>query len=253
MLLTFYKEAEINLWSTNLNLLHKGDGHEAVSHQKACNSVLGALLVVCSCSVVSLQFIIRLQAKMIQNYPCFCSNTAIMITFGAIKATGFALSVEKDQSQWKLGWDFKLLTVSYTLPGSFLLEEKLLLGTYHGIFALGAMFAFKAWCVQMRDPLVASVFNPSMLGLVAVAGCLVLDEKLHLGTQKIATLLIVAVEASYSSSRSNILVAIPNDVSMAYNTFDDKEEQEDEKEEEQEDGNYDDKGKGDNSEATAKV
>ncbi|KAE9446942.1 hypothetical protein C3L33_21172, partial [Rhododendron williamsianum] len=56
---------------------------------------------------------------------------------------GFALCVEKDWSQWRLGWDFKLLMVSYT-----------------GIFALGAMFTFMAWCVQMRGPLFVSAFNP---------------------------------------------------------------------------------------------
>ncbi|KAF7127519.1 hypothetical protein RHSIM_Rhsim11G0134000 [Rhododendron simsii] len=63
-------------------------------------------------------------------------------------------------------------------------------------------------------------------------------------------------------SRSNILVAIPNDVSMAYTSDDaldddvsemNKAKEENDEEEEQEDGNYDDKGKGDNLKATAEV
>ncbi|KAF7126860.1 hypothetical protein RHSIM_Rhsim11G0114200 [Rhododendron simsii] len=127
------------------------------------SSVGRAFLILCSCLAAALQYII--QAKMIRNYPCPCSSTAIMITFGAIQATGFALCVEKDWSQWRLGWDFKLLTVSYT-----------------GIFASGAMFIVTAWCVQMRGPLFVSIFSPLMLVLVAIAGSLVLDEKLHLGT-----------------------------------------------------------------------
>lgn len=33
----------------------------------------------------------------------------------------------------------------------------------------------------MRGPLFVSIFNPLMLVLVALAGSMVLDEKLHLG------------------------------------------------------------------------
>ncbi|XP_058191857.1 WAT1-related protein At1g25270-like [Rhododendron vialii] len=287
MLLTFYKGAEINIWSTSVDLLHKGPnhgGHVAASHQKAGNPVLGALLAVCCCFSLAMGLII--QAKMMRHYPCPYSSTAIMITFGAIQATVFALCMEKDWSQWELGWDIKLLTVSYT-----------------GIVASGAMFTFMAWCVQMRGPLYVSVFNPLMLVLVALAGSLVLDEKLHLGTvlgavvivcglytvlwgkgkelkritqlmpskssresERIEIIISSSAENSIninSSSRSSILVVIPNDVSMAY-TLDDaldddvsetnkakEEEEDDEKEGEQEDANYDDKGKGDNSKATA--
>ncbi|KAH7834962.1 hypothetical protein Vadar_021443 [Vaccinium darrowii] len=291
MLLTFYKGAEINLWSTSVDLLHKGQnqgGHVAASHQKAGNPALGALLVVCCCISSAMGLII--QAKMMRNYPYPYSSTAMMTTFGAIQAIGYALCTEKDWSQWKLGWDIKLLTVSYT-----------------GIVASGAMFVFMAWCVHMRGPLFVSVFSPLMLVLVAIAGSLVLDEKLHLGTvlgavviicglytvlwgkgkelKRITQLMpskssreseridiVIASSAENSninsSSRSNVLVVIPNDVSIAY-TLDDlsdddvletsketsnaKEEEDREKEEEEEDDDYDDEGKEDNSEADAKV
>lgn len=287
MLLTFYKGAEINLWSTSFDLLHKGQnqgGHVAASHPKAGNPALGALLVVCCCFSSAMGLII--QAKMMRNYPCPYSSTAMMTTFGAIQAIGYALCTEKDWSQWRLGWDIRLLTVSYT-----------------GIVASGAMFTFMAWCVHMRGPLFVSVFSPLMLVLVAIAGSLVLDEKLHLGTvlgavviicglytvlwgkgkelKRITQLMpskssreseridiVIAPSAENSninsSSRSNVLVVIPNDVSIAY-TLDDlsdddaldtnnaTEEEDREKEEEEEDDDYDDQGKGDNSEADAKV
>ncbi|KAA8536507.1 hypothetical protein F0562_028985 [Nyssa sinensis] len=51
-----------------------------------------------------------------------------------------------------------------------------------GILASGLMYTLTAWCVRMRGPLFASIFSPLMLILVAIAGSLVLDEKLHLGT-----------------------------------------------------------------------
>ncbi|KAF5936875.1 hypothetical protein HYC85_024381 [Camellia sinensis] len=47
MLLTFYKGAEIDIFSTNVNLLHKSqphrDGHVASSHEEGGNHALGAL------------------------------------------------------------------------------------------------------------------------------------------------------------------------------------------------------------------
>jgi len=50
-----------------------------------------------------------------------------------------------------------------------------------GIVVSGAMVALISWCVHMRGPLFASVFTPLMLLMVALAGCTLLNEKLHLG------------------------------------------------------------------------
>ncbi|XP_059654739.1 WAT1-related protein At1g68170-like [Cornus florida] len=164
MLLTFYKGVEINLWSTNFDLLHHHDGHVAVQgHPKSGNRVLGAFLVVCSCFSIALGLII--QAKMVQKYPCHYSSTALISVMGAIQATIFALCVEKDWTQWKLGWNIRLMTIFYS-----------------GIVATGLTITLTAWCVRMRGPLFASVFSPLMLVLVAIACSLLLDEKLHLGS-----------------------------------------------------------------------
>lgn len=43
------------------------------------------------------------------------------------------------------------------------------------------MVAVISWCIHMRGPLFASVFSPLMLVMVALAGCTMLNEKLHLG------------------------------------------------------------------------
>ncbi|XP_057493084.1 WAT1-related protein At1g25270-like [Actinidia eriantha] len=166
MLLTFYKGLEVKLWSTNVDLLHKSQhhgGHVAASHPPDGNHVLGALLVVCCCLSSAMGLIF--QAKMVRNYPCPYSGTALVICMGAIQATVFALCMERDWSQWKLGWNIRLLTV-----------------TYSGIVASGLVYTFMTCCVQMRGPLFVSVFSPLMLVLVAIAGSLVLEEKLYMGS-----------------------------------------------------------------------
>ncbi|XP_028095523.1 WAT1-related protein At1g68170-like [Camellia sinensis] len=114
MLLTLYKGAEIDIFSTNVNLLHKSQphrgGHVASSHEEGGNHALGALLIVCC---------------------CFSAAAGLIV---------------------------------------------------QGIVASGVTCTFMAWVVQMRGPLFVSIFNPLMLVLVAIAGSLLSQEKLHLGS-----------------------------------------------------------------------
>ncbi|XP_057978123.1 WAT1-related protein At1g25270 [Malania oleifera] len=167
MLLTFYKGAEVNIWTSHLNLLHGTPHHVArvasSSQGVAGNHLAGALLAVGSCLSYALWLII--QAKMSERYPCHYSSTALMNVMASVQSTTFALCTGKDWTQWKLGWNVRLLTVAYV-----------------GIVGSGLMVALMAWCVHVRGPLFVSVFNPLMLLLVAVAGSLLLDEQLHLGS-----------------------------------------------------------------------
>ncbi|KAL1831805.1 hypothetical protein DCAR_0101816 [Daucus carota subsp. sativus] len=163
MVLTFYKGPDINFWNTHINLLdhtHEHGGHVPGTHP---NRILGACFALGSCICYALWLI--LQAKMVERYPCPYSSTALMATMGAIQGTIFALCMERDWSLWKLGWNIRLLTVAYA-----------------GVLASGVMFTLVAWCIRMRGPLFVSVFNPLMLVLVAIAGSLVLNEHLHLGS-----------------------------------------------------------------------
>ncbi|CAJ2649108.1 WAT1-related protein At1g25270-like [Trifolium pratense] len=170
MLLTFLKGVEINIWTFHINLLHKGKN--GTLNDDSGSKLLGIFFGLGSCFCFALWLII--QAKMSKEYQGHYSSTALMSLMGAIQATIFALCVEKDWSQWRLGWSIRLLTSAYS-----------------GIVASGIMVIVIAWCVGMRGPLYASVFNPLMLVLVAIAGSLMLDENLYLGSV-IGAVLIMA-------------------------------------------------------------
>ncbi|KAL5787655.1 hypothetical protein ACOSP7_004604 [Xanthoceras sorbifolium] len=166
MLLTFFKGVEINFFSTHLDLLHHNQlhsGHVPSSHASSSEHLLGLLLALGSC--FSYAFWLIVQTKMSEKYPCQYSSTALMCLMGSIQASVYALCMEKDRDQWKLGWNIRLSTVAYS-----------------GIVASGLMVTLISWCVRMRGPLFASVFNPLMLVVVAFAGSFLLDEKLHLGS-----------------------------------------------------------------------
>ncbi|KAG5138080.1 hypothetical protein JHK82_022811 [Glycine max] len=51
---------------------------------------------------------------MSKEYPRPHSCTTLMTSMGAMQATIFALCIEKDWSQWKLGWNIRLLTSAFS-------------------------------------------------------------------------------------------------------------------------------------------
>ncbi|GER47160.1 nodulin MtN21 /EamA-like transporter family protein [Striga asiatica] len=177
MVLTFYKGCQVNIWSTHFDLLHKyhqPGGHVAASHHRPINNILGPLLALGCCISVSLSLIV--QTKMSEIYPCNYSSTALISIMGSFQTVVFALCTERDWSQWKLGWNLRLLTVAYM-----------------GIMASGIMWVFTMSCVRMRGPLFVSVFNPLLLVLVALVGSLLLNETLHLGSVLGAVVIIVGL------------------------------------------------------------
>ncbi|KAK9214573.1 hypothetical protein WN944_006566 [Citrus x changshan-huyou] len=178
MLLTLYKGVEIKIWSTHVDLLHHagGGGHVASVPLQSSDTgkrLLGSLLALGSCFSYALWLII--QAKLSEEYPCQYSSTALMCVMGAIQAVAFALCMEKNWDQWKLGWNIRLVTVAYS-----------------GIVASGFMVTLISWCVRVKGPLFASVFSPMMLVVVALAASLILDEMLHLGSYLLMAVVQVA-------------------------------------------------------------
>ncbi|KAK4271105.1 hypothetical protein QN277_019845 [Acacia crassicarpa] len=174
MLLTFYKGFEIHIWSFHINLLHPHhdqNGTVPTTQHHAHSELLGVLAAIASCFSYALWLII--QAKMSAEYPYHLSGTSLMSTMGAIQATVFGLCMERDSNQWKLGWNVRLLAVSFA-----------------GIVASGIVVIVIAWCVRMRGPMFASAFNPLMLVIVALAASLTLNENLYLGSV-VGALLIV--------------------------------------------------------------
>ncbi|KAI9122698.1 hypothetical protein K1719_006538 [Acacia pycnantha] len=164
MILTFFKGVKIDTGSFHVTLLHPRNGHVASPQSSsAVKTLLAALCSLGSGCAYSLWLII--QTKMSKNYPCHYSSTALMSFSGALTSTVFALCLERDWSQWKLGWNIRLLAAAYT-----------------GIIVSGGMTVVMTWCVDLSGPLYVSAFSPLTLVFVAIAGFLMLDEKLYLGS-----------------------------------------------------------------------
>ncbi|KAK7400264.1 hypothetical protein VNO78_11467 [Psophocarpus tetragonolobus] len=163
MLLTFFKGQEINVKTFSTDLLHQNNQVVTLHTADSGHKFLGVVCGFGSCFSFALWLII--QSKMSKEYPSHHSSTALMSLMAALQATGFALYVEKDWSQWKLGSTIRIISVAYT-----------------GVVASGLVVIVIAWCVRMRGPMFVSVFNPLMLVLVAVADSLMLGENLYVGS-----------------------------------------------------------------------
>ncbi|CAA6660534.1 unnamed protein product [Spirodela intermedia] len=162
MFLTFYKGPEVDIWPSNVDLLQE-KGSPAPAHLEYGNRVMGSLLAVVSCFSYAIWLII--QAKMIKCFPCANSSAALMCLMAAVQSAALALCMQRDWNEWKMGLDIRLLTSVYVVRSD----------------SVGVDFNGDAWCIRLKGPLFASVFNPLMLVVVAVLGSFLLEEKLHLG------------------------------------------------------------------------
>ncbi|KAK9914027.1 hypothetical protein M0R45_037826 [Rubus argutus] len=163
MLFTFYQGPIFIIRSAHIDLLrqyHNSSNISSSSHKN--NPGLGFLAGFGS--ILCLAVWLTIQAKMSKRYPCPYSSTALMSIMGSIQSVIFALCVERDWNQWKMGWDITLWTAAYS-----------------GIVISGVTVVLMTWCVQKRGPLFVSIFNPLSLLMVAFASSLLLGEKLNLG------------------------------------------------------------------------
>ncbi|MED6119555.1 hypothetical protein PIB30_012743 [Stylosanthes scabra] len=177
MLLTFLKGPEIHTpFHTNLLLHHKNNTSTIASSGGSGRWVLGSVCAL-GCGITYALWLI-IQGKMSERYPSYYSSAALMSLWSALLSTVFALSVEKDWSQWRLGWNIRLLTVAYS-----------------GMVVSGMMMAVMSWCVHVRGPLFVSVFSPLVLVIVAITGSTMLNENLYLGSIIGAVLIVCGLYA----------------------------------------------------------
>jgi len=55
------------------------------------------------------------QTKLNEEFPEHHSCSALVCTMAAIQAIVFALCIDRDWNQWKLGYDIRLLTIAYSV------------------------------------------------------------------------------------------------------------------------------------------
>ncbi|XP_051132777.1 WAT1-related protein At1g68170-like [Andrographis paniculata] len=138
-------------------------GHHRTNFLQANHDLFyGTLLTFLNTVCYSLFLII--QAKAAAEFPFPYSITAMMTISAAIQGVAYALCVEKDWNEWKLGWNIRLFAVSV-----------------NGIITSGLSFPLIAWCIRRSGPIFVSAFTPLCLILTAIGDYLFLHQGPHLG------------------------------------------------------------------------
>ncbi|CAN0878562.1 WAT1-related protein At1g25270 [Linum grandiflorum] len=163
--MTFYKGVEFKGMSTNFKLMRSSHQHHMDHPQTAIGNVLGLLTGLGSC--ISYAIWLIMQSRVGEKYPSTChySTTALMTFMASIQTVAYCLWVERDWSQWRLGWNVRLLGSAFS-----------------GIVASGLAMIAIVQIVEIRGPVFTSAFNPLSLVFVAIISCLMLGEVLHLGS-----------------------------------------------------------------------
>nr|GMC67524.1 WAT1-related protein At1g25270-like [Ipomoea batatas] len=149
---------------------------------------------------------------MSKSYPCHFSSTALINVMASLQSTGFALCTERDWSQWKLGWNLKLLIVVYA-----------------GVVASTLATCLMMCSISMKGPVFVSAFNPFMLICVAIGSIIFLKENPYLGSVIGAVAIIVGLymviwgkhkeEVPYPDKKdvkvgNNVVAIAPNFISV---------------------------------------
>ncbi|KAG2320810.1 hypothetical protein Bca52824_014023 [Brassica carinata] len=194
MLFTFYKGFPIQFLKSDINLL-PGTSTAHVALLASDHRVLGACLAITSCFSYAIWII--LQAKMSETFPCHYTSTGLMSLMAFFQSTIYALCVERDWSQWKLGWDITLWTVAYS-----------------GTVGTALVVTLITISSRLRGPLFVAIFNPLMLVIVSLVGVFFLDEKLYLGSVLGAILIVcglyVVLWGKHNEMKKRINEVVPS-------------------------------------------
>ncbi|XP_059670824.1 WAT1-related protein At1g25270-like [Cornus florida] len=164
-LLTFCHLMEINIGSVKFNLL----SHIIHETEENHNLVLGLGLAVMATLSNAVSLILQKKIEDDRESIIEDDRESILLipslinVMGAIQATIYALCVEKDWAQWKLGWDIKLWAALFV-----------------GVIGSGLNTTIITFCVSKMGPVFVSACSPMGLIVMVVFGSSLLNEKLYL-------------------------------------------------------------------------
>lgn len=164
-----YLRLLVNHHLLNFNHVHDDQSHH---HTSATNSwTKGVLLMLLSNTFWSLWLV--LQVPVLKSYPSKLCCTAIQCLFSTIQAFIIAIAMERDVSEWKLGWNVRLLSVAYC-----------------GIMVTGFAFYLQAYVVEKKGPVYLAITNPLSLLFTICASAVLFGEIINFGSVLGAILLI---------------------------------------------------------------
>ncbi|ESW13056.1 hypothetical protein PHAVU_008G164100 [Phaseolus vulgaris] len=140
------------------------DQPENVNDPSGHHWLLGACFLLIGCAGFAAFYI--LQAITLRKYPAEMSLATWICFLGALQSGAVTIFMEPNTPHaWSLAWDSRL--VAYT---------------YSGIVTSAIQFYVQGMVIKTTGPVFVTAFNPLRMIIVTALACIVLSEKLHLGS-----------------------------------------------------------------------
>ncbi|KAK1554988.1 hypothetical protein Q3G72_020068 [Acer saccharum] len=158
MLMTLYKGPVINFIKSG------GGSHPGTSSESSSNNWFAGTLMLLA-GICSWSGFFILQSFTLKKYPAELSLSSLICLTGVVEGSIVSLIMERDMSAWKIGFDSKLLAV-----------------TYSGVVCSGIAYYVQGVVIRERGPVFVTSFSPLCMIITAVLGAVVLAEQVHLGS-----------------------------------------------------------------------
>ncbi|XP_022132855.1 WAT1-related protein At5g64700-like isoform X2 [Momordica charantia] len=153
--------------------------HLFQTHQKSHLSshktwIIGCFFLLVSC--ISWGLWIVLQALVLKTCPSPLVLTCVQTLSSAIQSFVVAIAVERNPSQWKLGWNIRLIAVLYC-----------------GTFVICIANSLSSWVIKKKGPVFQAVNTPLNLIFTLIGSEFLLNDGVSLGSIIGAMLLVLSL------------------------------------------------------------
>ncbi|XAR73235.1 hypothetical protein NMG60_11007139 [Bertholletia excelsa] len=124
--------------------------------------IKGCLLMV-ACTLCWSVWIV-FQARVLEEYPSKLAFTSLQCLVGAIQSFVVAIALERNPSQWKLGWNLRMVAVAF-----------------NGSIGSGVNYYIQAWLLEKKGPVFQAMWTPASLILTILCSMFLLGEIVSLG------------------------------------------------------------------------
>ncbi|XP_019459541.1 PREDICTED: WAT1-related protein At4g08290-like [Lupinus angustifolius] len=161
LLMAMYKGPLVNIMKSSTN--HVGQPGN-VNDPGADHWVMGACFLLIGCAGFSCFYI--LQTITLRKYPAEMSLATWVCFIGALQSTAVTLFMERhDTHVWSIGFDSSLFASAYS-----------------GIVTSAIQFYVQGKVIKTTGPVFVTAFNPLRMIIVTALACILLAEKLYLGS-----------------------------------------------------------------------
>ncbi|KAH7520788.1 WAT1-related protein At5g64700 [Ziziphus jujuba] len=141
-------------------------GHHDIQQHHVGSSrtwVKGCFLMLLSNTLWGFWLVV--QGQVTKNYPPKLLFTAFQCLFSSVQTFAIAIALERDLSQWKLGWNLRLLAVAYC-----------------GFVVSGVTYYLQTWVIEKKGPVFLSMSTPLSLIITMFFSAIFLGEIISMGS-----------------------------------------------------------------------